>query len=65
MFQDSFYGTPTYVVEITLMQFSSLGMRWCENEGYGGNSYIRDPITSTAEGQMSFLFKIQNRSVSD
>jgi len=26
---------------------------------------LRDPITSTAEGQVSFLFKIQYRSVND
>jgi hypothetical protein len=42
-----------------------MGTKWSENHGYGENSYIRDPITSTAEGQMFFLFKIQHRSVND
>jgi hypothetical protein len=33
-----------------------MGTRWSENQGYGENSFIRDPITSTAEEQVFFLF---------
>jgi hypothetical protein len=63
VFQDSYYVIPTHVVEITLLQFSSLGTGWCENQGHGQSSYVWCHITSTVQAQVSFLFQIQHISV--